>query len=206
MKVWTDDLMPSIEAFAHMTPNDTSPITTEEYNAIVHLAWVPAFVDLIQPYRESPDIAPDFINRVPTPFEHRTLSPSDVSVTDAGVQVDEDANHPGNNWMLYNNANTDHYKLIFSNEQGQAEIAKYIRYISVTDGMAVQGCRKKGDPIYGMSLHARAFPHPNLYGPGTKDSDLTIFHPSSVNRHLVDDALIHLLDAGVVADIHTYRA
>ena len=74
------------------------------------------------------------------------------------------------------------------------------------DGMAVQGCRKRGNPIYGMSLHARAYPHPNLTGPGIKDSDLTIFHPSSVNRHLVDDALIRLTDTGVVADVHTYRA
>src|SRR5437879_2532709 len=54
-----------------------------------------------------------------------------------------------------------------------------------------------------MALHACAFPHPNFHSPGIKDTDLTIFHPSSVNRRLIDDALIHLTDAGVVADIHT---
>src|SRR5947209_9955195 len=57
-----------------------------------------------------------------------------------------------------------------------------------------------------MALHARAFPHPNFHSPGIKDTDLTIFHPSSVNHRLVDDALIHLVDAGVVADIHMLRA
>jgi hypothetical protein len=105
--------------------------------------------------------------------------------------------------MLYDSTNPGHYQLLFSNELGQAEIAKYIWYISVRDGMAIQGCWKKGDPIYGMALHARAYPYPNFHSPGIKDTDLTIFHPSSVNHQLIDDALIHLIDAGVVADIHT---
>src|SRR5437588_12939854 len=108
--------------------------------------------------------------------------------------------------MPYNATNPGHYQLLFSNELGQAEVAKYIHYISVRDGMAVQGCCKKGDPIYGMALHAHAYPHPNFHSPSIKDTDLTIFHPSSVNRQLVDDALIHLVDAGVIADVHTLHA
>jgi hypothetical protein len=84
--------------------------------------------------------------------------------------------------MIYNSTNPGHYQLLFSNKQGQAEIAKYICYISVRDGMAVQGCHKKGDPIYGMALHAHTYPHPNFHSPGIKDTDLTIFHPSSVNH------------------------
>jgi hypothetical protein len=133
-------------------------------------------------------------------------TPSQLSVIDASAQTEEDADHPGNNWMLYDSTNPAHYQLLFSNEQGQAEVAKYIRYISVRDGMAVQGCRKKGDPVYSMALHARAFPHPNFHSPGIKDTDLTIFHPSSVNCRLIDDALIHLTDAGVVANVYTLHA
>jgi hypothetical protein len=133
-------------------------------------------------------------------------TPSQLSVVNASAQTEEDTNHPGDDWMLYDSTNPGHYQLLFSNKLGQAEVAKYIRYISVRDGMAVQGCLKKGDPIYGMALHAHAFPNPNFHSPGIKDTDLTIFHPSSVNRRLVDDALIHLVDVGVVADIHTLRA
>ena len=195
MKVWTDELLPDITTFSTATPENIPTIPIDNYNAIVHLAWIPSFVDMIQPYRESPDLAPNPIQRVVSP-----------SVTDVSVQVDEDADHPGDGWMTYDYANPNHYQLIFVNEQGQAEVARYIKYASVRDGMAVQGCRKKGDPVYGMALHARAYPHPNLTGPGIKDNDLQIFHPSSVNRHLVDDALIRLTDAGVVADVHTYRA
>jgi hypothetical protein len=104
--------------------------------------------------------------------------------------------------MIFNSTNLSHYQLLFSNEQGQAEVAKYIHYISVRDSMAVQGCRKKGDPIYGMALHAHAYPHPNFHTPGVKDTNLTIFHPSSVNCQLMDDTLIHLVDARVIADVH----
>jgi hypothetical protein len=69
--------------------------------------------------------------------------------------------------------------------------------------MAVQGCCKKGDPIYGMALHARTYPYPNFHTPSIKDTDLSIFHPNSVNHQLVDDALICLVNAGVIADVHT---
>ena len=58
MKAWTDHLMPSIEAFAHVTPNNLPPISIDDYNSIVHLAWVQPFTDRIEQYRESPDIAP----------------------------------------------------------------------------------------------------------------------------------------------------
>jgi hypothetical protein len=154
---------------------------------------VPAFVNLINPYHESPtDEAPMLL----------IATPSQLSIVDASAQTEEDADHPGSDWMLYDSTNPGHYQLLFSNELGQAEIAKYICYISVRDGMAIQGCCKKGDPIYGMALHACTYPHPNFHSPGIKDTDLTIFYPSSVNRQLVDDTLIHLVNTGVVTDVY----
>jgi hypothetical protein len=120
--------------------------------------------------------------------------------------VEEDADHSGNNWIIYDSTNQGHYQLLFSNEQGQAEVAKYICYISVKDSIAVQGCHKKGNPIYGMTLHTHAYPHPNFHALGIKDTDLTIFYPSSVNHRLVDDALIHLVNARVITDVHTLCA
>jgi hypothetical protein len=196
MKTWTDDLIPAITAFTHTTPNDLPPISIDDYNSIVHLAWVPAFVDMIDRYRESPDIAPNLI-RVPTPPH--------LNVPDASVQADEDPNHPGNGWMEYDDANPGHYQLIFVNEQGRAEVAHYIKYVSIGDSMAVQGCCKKGDRPHGMALHARAFPNPNFHYPGIKDTDLSAFHPDSVNHRLVDNALIAVINPGIVADVHTMR-
>jgi hypothetical protein len=57
-----------------------------------------------------------------------------------------------------------------------------------------------------MALHARAFPNPNFHYPGIKDTDLAAFHPDSVNRRLVDNALVNIIDPGIVADVHTMRA
>jgi hypothetical protein len=197
MKTWTNDLVPAINALSYATGWEEPPCDLQRYNEIVHLAWVPAFVDLINPYCESPtDEAPMLL----------IATPSQLSIIDAGAQTEEDTDHPGDDWMLYDSTNPGHYQLLFSNELGQAEIAKYIWYISVRDGMAIQGCRKKGDPVYGMALHACTYPNPNFHSPGIKDTDLTIFHPSSVNCQLVDDALIHLVDAGVIANVHTLRA
>jgi hypothetical protein len=172
MKTWTDDLVSAINALSYATGREEPPCDLQKYNEIVHLAWVLAFIDLINPYRESPtDEAPMIL----------VTTPSQLSVVDASVQTEEDADHPGDDWMLYDSTNPRHYQLLFSNEQGQAEMAKYIHYILVRDGMAVQGCHKKGNPIYGMALHTRAYPHPNFHSPGIKDTNLTIFHPSSVN-------------------------
>ena len=61
MKAWTDHLMPFIEAFAHVMPNNLPPISIDNYNAIVHLTWVQPFTDCIEQYRESPDIAPTLV-------------------------------------------------------------------------------------------------------------------------------------------------
>jgi hypothetical protein len=128
MKTWTDDLMPTVTAFAHTTPNDLPPISIDDYNSIVHLAWVPTFVNMIDRYRESPDIASNLIH-VPTP--------SHLSITDASMQANEDPNHPGDGWMEYDDINPGHYQLIFVNEREQAEVARYIKYVSIGDGMAV---------------------------------------------------------------------
>jgi hypothetical protein len=174
MKTWTDDLVLAINALSYTTGREEEPpCNLQRYNKIVHLAWVPAFVNLINPYHESPtDEAPMLL----------VATPSQLSIIDASAQTEEDADHPGDDWMLYDSTNLGHYQLLFSNKLGQAEIAKYIQYISVRDGMAVQGCRKKGDPVYSMALHAHAYPHPNFHSPGIKDTNLIIFHPSSVNR------------------------
>ena len=73
------------------------------------------------------------------------------------------------------------------------------------DGIVLQGKRAKHTPTYGTPLHARPFPHPNFNGNTPHDTELALFHPSAINCTTVDDALLHLGDAGVIADVHTLR-
>jgi hypothetical protein len=45
-------------------------------------------------------------------------TPSQLSIVDASAQTEEDADHPGDDWMLYDSTNSGHYQLLFSNELG----------------------------------------------------------------------------------------
>jgi hypothetical protein len=108
--------------------------------------------------------------------------------------------------MLYDGSNPKHYPLVFINEQNEEEVAKYIRYFPVGDDMHLQGWRSKDTPLYAVPLHARAFSIANFWRSGLRDTDLAIFDPSSDDHLIIDNALFHLSDAGVIADVHTLRA
>jgi len=108
--------------------------------------------------------------------------------------------------MRLNPGNTSHYPLVFVGADTRPRAAKYIHYLSVNDGVVHQGTEGKDKAIYGTPLHARAFPTPNFHCPGVKDTDHTIFNPSSTSYLVVDDALYHLGDPGIIADVHMLRA
>jgi hypothetical protein len=131
-----------------------------------------------------------------------TPSPSHISIS----SDEDESDHPGDEWMLYDGSNPKHYALVFINEQNEEEVAKYIQYVSVRDDMHLQGQRSKNTPLYAVPLHARAFSIANFWQSGLRDTDLGIFDPSSNDRLIVDNALFHLGDAGVIADVHTLRA
>ena len=154
-------------------------------------------MDMIGPYIEDSE---EEVGPPPTLLQRLTVH----AATQTEALADD--NHPGGEWMKFNLGNPAHYPFVFVNEQSQPEAAKYIRYLSANDGVVHQGTRGKDQPIYATTLHARAFPTPNFSRPGIKDTDLYIFHPSSSSRIIVDDALYHLGDPGVIADVHTLRA
>jgi hypothetical protein len=91
---------------------------------------------------------------------------------------------------------------VFVNKENNKEIAKYIYYISIRDEVHLQGQRLKNTPLYGIPLHAYTFSNANFFRLGLKDTDLAIFHPSAVGHLIIDNALFHLGDLGVIADVH----
>ena len=191
--VVTEDLETFIQAMAEHDGSIPLPITHREYNRIAHLTYIPSFTDCVDPYYMEEKTKPKTLLE-------RLATPSHISVSD-----DEDTIHPGEGWYEYDARNPRHYPLVFVNEDRQEEVAKFIRYHPTGDGITLQGKHFKFTPTYGTPLHARPFPHANFNGPTPRDTDLAIFHPSAPNRTVVDDALLHLGDAGVIADIHTLR-
>jgi hypothetical protein len=192
MTDWTEHLMVSIQAMSKHSADTPLPITLGEYNAIAHLTYIPTFTDLIKPY-----IAVTMEETPPTLLQHLS-TPSHIFISS-----DEDkTNHPGDDWMLYDPTNSKHYMFVFINEDNKEEIAKYICYVSIRDRVHLQGRRSKKTPLYTIPLHAYAFSNANFFRLGLKNTDLAIFHPSAIGHLVVDDALFHLGDPGVIADIH----
>jgi len=122
------------------------------------------------------------------------------------IEGEEDTDHPGGQWMCFNPGNTSHYPLVFVNTDNRPWAAKYICYLSVNDRVIHQGTEGKDKAIYGTPLHACSYPTPNFHRPEVKDTDHTIFHPSSTSHLVIDNTLYHLGDPGVVADVHMLRA
>src|SRR5258708_5761958 len=83
--------------------------------------------------------------------------------------------------------NPSHYPFVFANEEGRAETANYIKYAMTGAEVQHLGTRRKGTTPYACPLHARAFPEPNFYKPGVKDTDLALFYPDCTSRVIVDD-------------------
>ena len=191
--VVTEGLDTFIKAMAEHDESVPLPITHQEYNRIAHLTYISSFTDAIEPYHVA--------NKRPKTLLERLTTPSHISVSDE----EEELVHPGEGWYEYDARNPKHYPLIFVNENREEEVARFIRYLPVGDGMVIQGKRAKHTHTYGAPLHARPFPHPNFNGNTPRDTELAIFHPSALNRTIVDDALLNLGDAGVIADVHTLR-
>ena len=110
----------------------TSPCT--------YLTYISAFTDKIEEYI---DLAmqdarpPSLLERISTPI-HASAPPTDVSVSNSD---EEDPNHPGGDWIKFDIKNTKHYPLVFINENGKEELAQYICYLSLGDGITLQGWR-----------------------------------------------------------------
>ena len=75
--------------------------------------------------------------------------PSHVSVSDK-----EEIIHPGEGWHEYDAHNPRHYPLVFINVDRQEEVARFIRYHPIGDGIMLQGKCSKFTSVYGAPLHA----------------------------------------------------
>ena len=199
MEACTSNLMISITAMSNADITCPLPITNGKYNCIAHLTYVSTFMDKIEPYLEDTvwEIRP-----LPTLLQRMT-TPSHISVTDS---KDEDTDHPGRDWIEYEATNPKHYPLVFINEANEEEVTKYICYHSIGDGVHIQGQQSKDSPLYAVPLYARAYSIANFFRAGVKDIELAIFHPSATSCLTINNALFHLGDPGVIADIHTLRA
>jgi hypothetical protein len=131
----TNDLMIPIATMAEHQANLPLPINVSEYNAIAHLTYISTFTDLIEPYLAHAVTMEDELPSLLQRMASATPPPSHISVS----SNEEETDHPGGEWMVYDGNNPKHYALIFINERNEEEVAKYIQYVSVSDDMHLQG-------------------------------------------------------------------
>jgi hypothetical protein len=131
----TNNLMIPITTMAEHQANLPLPVTVGEYNAIAHLTYISTFTDLIEPYLAHAVTMEDELPSLLQQMASATPSLSHISIS----SDEEETDHPGGEWMVYDGNNPKHYALIFINEQNKEEVAKYIRYVSVGDDMHLQG-------------------------------------------------------------------
>jgi hypothetical protein len=130
---WTDGLLPVITVLANQgLDNESFDMDIKEYHDVLHLFYIPTLTDVLLRYMddEQPPACP------PTPIIHRGLAASPISVTSSGdhpFTFVTDTDHPGKGWEKFDAANLRHYPLVFINELGQAEAAKYITYQPIRD-------------------------------------------------------------------------
>jgi len=197
MRTWTDNIIGNIDLYAQHNPDSSLlPTTNDVFDQITHFTFIPVFMEMIGPYLEDSDLE---VGPPPTLLQRITIN------VETQTEVSTDDDHPGGEWMKFNLGNPAHYPFVYTDNNTNPRAAKYICYLSLKDGIVHQGTSGKNKPIYAAPLHACAFPTPNYRRPGIKDTDLYIFHPSSTSRTIVDDALYHLGDPGVIADVHTLR-
>jgi len=209
LSVWTEDLLPAINILGNTKLDDQVFTTTfRDYTAIEHLFLIPQILDKIEGYMSDNNVQSDKPVRFAmyNPTISLSSTPSPISNIPQLTKQLNDPNHPGARWSKYDCGDMWQYPLVFLNEYGQDEIARYITFRQIRVDTHIIGVCKQGDPEYSIPLHAHAHPSPNFNRPGVKDYDLNIFHPSSTSQLLIDNAIIDLKDPGVVADVYRYRA
>jgi len=205
---WMKDLLPVLNILGNTELDDQIFTTTfRDYTAVEHLFLIPQILKKIEDYMSDDDVQNDepvrFAQYNPTISLSSTPSPI-PNVPQLTQQLD-DPNHPGAGWSKYNRGDVQQYPLVFINEYGQDEVARYVTFRQIGVDTHLVGTRKHGNPEFSIPLHARAHLASNFNCPRVKDYDLNIFHPSSTSRLLIDNAVIDLRDPGVVADIYRYR-
>jgi len=181
---WTEDLLPALNILGNTELNDQIFTTTfRDYTVVEHLFLIPQILEKIEGYMSDNNVQNDEPVRFAqyNPTISLSSTPSPIPNVPQLTQQLNDPNHPGVRWSEYDRGDSRQYPLVFLNEYGQDEVARYVTFRQVGVDTHLVGTRKQGDPEFSIPLYACAHPAPNFNRPGVKDYDLNIFHPSSTS-------------------------
>jgi len=154
---WTEDLLPALNILGNTELDDQVFTTTfRDYTAVEHLFLIPQILKKIEGYMLDDNMQADepvrFAQYNPTISLSSTPSPI-PNVPQLTEQLD-DPNHPGAGWSEYDRGDTRQYPLVFLNEYGQDEVARYVTFRQIGIDTHLVGTHKCGDAEYSIPLHA----------------------------------------------------
>jgi len=206
LEAWTEGLMPAINILGNDGLDDQIFTTSfRDFSAVQHLFFVPQILTEVEPFLDNDSVQsdpPESLAARYNPTISQSSAPSPITINPPLSKEFEDPTYPGEGWALFDAGNPGHYPLVFSNNEGQSEVAKYICFCSMEEDTYLVGTQGKGNREYATPLQAKAYPSPNFNCCGVKDTDLNLFHPAHLSHLMVDTALVNLKDPGVLADVH----
>jgi len=209
LEAWTEGLMPAINILGNDGLEDKIFTTSfRDFSAVQHLFFVPQVLTEIEPFLDKDSVQndpPESLTTRYNPTISQPSTPSPITINPPLSEDLEDPAYPGEGWALFDAGNPGHYPLVFLDEEGQPEVAKYICFCTTEEDTYLVGTCGKNEAEYATLLQAKAYPSPNFNRQGVKDTDLHIFHPAHLSRLMVDMALVNLKDPGVLADVHRLR-
>src|SRR5712672_3638867 len=135
-------------------------------------------------------------------------TPIELTTDDESNKENRPDKHPGEDWLVFDPNNQEHYVVVAEDAAGDVHAARYIKYVMTEDGPMVYGCDGKGAEVFKKPLQARSEDvRPNLLDNGQIWDDLLYaLAPASKLRDMVDRHVHDMKDPGLTADIARYRA
>jgi len=209
LEAWMEGLMPAINILSNNGLDDQIFTTSfRDFSAVQHLFFVPQILTEVEPFLDDDSVQsdpPESLAARYNPTILKSSSPSPITINPPLSDKLDDPTYPGEGWALFDAGNPGHYPLVFINDEGQSEVAKYICFRSTEEDTYLVGTQGKNEKEYATPLQVKAYPSPNFNRQGVKDTDLNLFHPTHLSCLMVDTALVNLKDPGILADVHRLR-
>jgi len=166
LEAWTEGLMPAINILGNDGLDDQIFTTSfRDFSTVQHLFFVPQILTEVEPFLDDDSVQsnpPEPLGAQYNPTISKSSTPSPITINPPLSDKLEDLTHPREGWALFNAGNPGNYPLVFSNDEGQPEVAKYICFRSTEEDTYLVGTQGKGDREYATPLQVKAYPSPNF--------------------------------------------
>jgi len=150
LEAWTEGLMLAINILGNNGLDDEIFTTSfQDFSTVQHLFFVPQILTEVEPFLDNDSVQsnpPESLGARYNPTISKSSSPSPITINPPLSDELNNPTYPGEGWALFDASNPGHYPLVFINDEGQSEVAKYICFRSTEEDMVRTYSRSKNRP------------------------------------------------------------